>query len=144
LFFRAEVLSRRHGRWKTIVRSYKQAEQLYVAALESLEEALVDYPVIYEWLDRHVSFDHHDCNVSPDPDGVPRLINSLSQFNARTPTNKKRKREFLLSVLQDSLYQLEHGITLAIQNRAKDRDDRLSQLCNGIDLNEEPTFEYEV
>lgn len=66
---------------------HRKAEHEYEKAIEILEELLADEPGLVECLDRPVILTGENCNVWPDAEDVPRLINSRSQFARRTRSN---------------------------------------------------------
>ncbi|MCX7164799.1 MAG: hypothetical protein NTV11_00810 [Rhodocyclales bacterium] len=66
-----------------------QAENAYDRAHELLEQLVESYPEILMWLDRPVKFGQVNGTLSPDPEGVPRLITSRSQY-AYTLKDKRR------------------------------------------------------
>lgn len=66
---------------------HRKAEHEYERALELLEELLEETPGLVTCLDRDVIFRGNAGNVWPSPEGVPRLINSRSQFTRRARPN---------------------------------------------------------
>jgi hypothetical protein len=69
-----------------------KAETAYERALERLEELLGIKPYLRECLDRPVSFDINNYNLSLDPQGVPRLKSSHSQYVIRESRRNKRDK----------------------------------------------------
>ena len=66
-----------------------QAENAYDDAHEELQQVLEEYPDAISYLDRPVRFGMVEGTLSPDPEGVPRLITSRSQY-AYTFKDKRR------------------------------------------------------
>lgn len=85
----------------------RRAEARYSRALEYLAECLSVSPWMAVWLDRQANFEDHDCDLCSRPDGVPRLLNSRSQY-ARTPVTRSL-RSLRIVALRAKLTTLEFG-----------------------------------
>lgn len=71
----------------------RAAESAYEHALEVLEELLSRSPGFRSWLDRPVFFNDYD-HPTADPESVPRLVTSRSQY-ARNPIRPSRRMKKL-------------------------------------------------
>ena len=90
----------------------RRAEKAYERALEILEELLGESPDLVNYLDRPVCFNCENCNVWPDIESVPRLINSRSPHNKCRPPRKlvrNLKIEAVRSRLELLGLGFEHG-----------------------------------
>lgn len=91
---------------------HEQAEKLYYAAAENLVETAGIYPGIRSYFDRQLCFDHEHYNLSPCPDGMPRLATSQSSLK-RQPTTEKARRNIQIHMLQTILDDIDSNRVLA-------------------------------
>lgn len=84
----------------------RRAEVAYEKAFEILDALLQDDPAIANYLDRPVRFEGEICNVSPDPEGVPRLINSHSPHNQCKRPPRRSVCTLKIEVLRSRLEQV--------------------------------------
>ena len=88
----------RRRRWPIRTKSlHTRAESAYEDAILYIKQAVVMHPGIVVWLDRPVNGDELDSDLSPEPDGVPRLITSKSQY---AHTLKDKRRSLKISTLK--------------------------------------------
>ena len=79
----------------------RSAESEYEHALELLEVIAEDYPGLSVWFDRPIEVDQFD-NLTPDANGVPRLLASRSMYADTEVGDKELKNTALIS-LHDAL-----------------------------------------
>lgn len=79
----------------------RSAEGEYEHALELLEVIAEDYPALGVWFDRPIEVDQFD-NLTPDANGVPRLLGSRSMY-ADTAVGDKDLKNTTLIYLHDAL-----------------------------------------
>lgn len=82
---------------------HEQAESHYEYALELLRDLIDSNPGIVAYLDRRYSED----TATLEPEGVPRLITSRSQYALEGGKAKQTKRNLQLSTLEASLRTLD-------------------------------------
>lgn len=79
----------------------RSAEAEYEHALELLEHLAEDYPGLTAWFDRPLNFGQL-CDLTPDAEGVPRLLGSRSQ-HAIKAIGSKELQTATLTCLYDAL-----------------------------------------
>ncbi len=105
-----KLLTLRYGatiRGRTSRETYRRlAEHAYEKAIEKLQEIIEEFPTAVCFLDRDSIFDGDRFNVTPDPGGVPRLLNSRSPHKVGPKAPIGSARKLTISALQKLINDL--------------------------------------
>ena len=103
-------VKRRHFRPIRQTSLCNQAESAYEHANELLEELFDLNPGIGAYLDRPVRIGHIEGTATLEPEGMPRLITSQSQYALNEGKPKQTRRSLKLRTLRDSLDNLDRAV----------------------------------
>jgi hypothetical protein len=84
-----------------------QAESVYEHAIEHLKDLFELNPGIGAYLDRPVRFGQIDGTATLEPEGMPRLITSSSEYALNDGKARKAERSLKFSTLMESLDNLD-------------------------------------
>lgn len=83
------------------------AETEYERAIETLIEAIEEYPDVVSHLNKFPIFDGEAFNVTPDAQGVPRMQNSRSRHNLSRSLPKQSIKQIKIDALERLIFEIK-------------------------------------